>query len=160
MEIFAVILASVLFIVGIIGSVVPTIPGVILIYVGMLLYGVITGFTNLTANFLVGQGLSTLLVLGMDYLTTALGAKKFGASRYAVWGAVLGLFLGVLLFNFPGIIFGPFLGAFIGETIKGTSTSNALKSSLGTLIGVVGGIFIKLFVIVIMIIWFYITIWS
>jgi len=128
----------ILFIVGIIGTVLPLLPGVTLIWAGMLLYGILTGFQNLSVGFYILQGLAALLVMFIDYIATALGAKHFGGSKTAMWGAALGLLAGLL------IIFGPFLGAFIAELLKGIPPEKALRSSFGALLGLLGGIILKL----------------
>ncbi|ACB84538.1 DUF456 domain-containing protein [Natranaerobius thermophilus] len=156
----AIIIAIVFFITGIIGSILPVLPGVILIYLGMLSYGILTGFSNLSTTFFLIQGAATGLVLLIDYLAAALGAKKFGASNQALLGTIIGLFLGTVTLGLPGLILGPFLGAFLAELIKGTEIDSAFKTSLGTFVGFAGGIAVKLFIEVIMILWFFITIWS
>ncbi len=126
-----------------------------MIWLGMLLYGILTGFEAFGAGFLVLQGLATALVLVIDYIATALGTRRFGGSRAAMVGAAVGLFAGLLTAGPAGIIFGPFLGAFVVELLRGLPGGKALRSSFGALIGVVGGIFLKLFIEVFMIIWFF-----
>ena len=159
LNILALLLTCLLFVVGLIGTVVPVMPGVILIYSGLMIYGLFTGFSELSVSFFIVQGLATILVLGVDYLATALGAKKFGASTYAIWGAVIGLLTGTIVMGLPGVIFGPFIGAFIGELIKGSDLKKSLFTSMGTLIGLLGGIIIKLTIEALMITWFFMSIW-
>jgi uncharacterized protein YqgC (DUF456 family) len=141
----------ILFIVGIIGTVLPLLPGVTLIWAGMLLYGILTGFQNLSVGFYILQGLAALLVIFIDYIATALGAKHFGGSKTAMWGAALGLLAGLLILGPLGIIFGPFLGAFIAELLKGIPPEKALRSSFGALLGLLGGIILKLCIEAVMI---------
>ena len=154
-SVLAIVLAVALFALGIIGTIVPLMPGVILIWLGMLLYGILTGFQNLTPGFYIAQGVATLLVMAIDYFAAALGTKRFGGSRGAMLGAALGVVLGLLLLGPAGIIFGPFLGALAAELLKGHPVEKAFRSSLGALIGLLGGIFLKLAIEIVMIIWFF-----
>ncbi len=155
MSIPALIPTVILFILGILGMALPVLPGAALIWAGMFLYGVLTGFSSLGFAFYLLQGLAVLLAWSIDYFATALGTRYSGGSRTAVLGAVLGLFLGLFLLGPAGIIFGPFLGALAGELLRGTPADKALRSSLGALIGVVGGLLLKLLLAAAMIYWFF-----
>ena len=141
----------ILFCLGIIGTILPLLPGVTLIWIGMLLYGILTGFQNLTPGFYILQGLAAFLVMSIDYMATALGTKHFGGSRTAMWGAALGLLLGLIILGPLGIIFGPFLGTLLGEMLKGIPPEKALRSSFGALLGLLGGIILKLSIEIVMI---------
>ncbi|OWZ84393.1 DUF456 domain-containing protein [Natranaerobius trueperi] len=158
MTAFTIIIPVFLFILGLIGTFLPVMPGVLLIWIGMFIYGILTEFQELTATFFLIQGLAALLVLLIDYIASAWGVQKFGGSRIAMLSAVVGLFIGVLFFNIPGFIFGPFLGALIAELVRGLPIDKAILSGLGTLIGLLGGILLKLIIEIIMIIWFFIAI--
>ena len=158
MELLPLILAIILFGVGILGTFLPILPGAILIWLGMFLYGFLTNFENLSVWFYIIQGLATILVTSVDYIATAVGAKRFSGSKASVWGATLGLFVGVIVMGPLGLIFGPFLGALSGEMLVSHSFDKSIRSSIGAVIGVVGGLFVKLAIEVVMIIWFFITI--
>ncbi len=149
------IVAGILFLLGFIGTFVPVLPGAALIWLGMLLYGFLTGFANLPLDFYLLQGLAAILVMAVDYVATAWGTKRFGGTRRAAWGAALGLFLGIVFLGPGGIIFGPFLGAFLGEVIGGLPANRAIRSSFGALIGLVGGLFLKVGIELVMVIWFF-----
>ena len=95
MQTTALILALVLFVLGLLGTVLPVLPGAILIYGGMFLYGVMTQFSTLDANFFLIQALILVLILAIDFLASAAGARQFQGSRQAVWGAVIGTVLGL-----------------------------------------------------------------
>lgn len=155
MSITALIPTVILFILGILGTVLPVLPGATLIWAGMLLYGILTGFSGLSFTFFLLQGMAVVLAWGIDYLATALGTRYSGGSKSAVWGAALGLLLGLIFLGPAGIIFGPFLGALAGELLRGTPTDKALRSSLGALIGVMGGLVLKLVIVAVMIYWFF-----
>ncbi|NLX92076.1 MAG: DUF456 family protein [Firmicutes bacterium] len=148
------IITFILFIVGIIGTVLPLLPGVTLIWGGMLLYGILTGFPpGLSWDFYLFQGIAALLIMGVDYIATAVGVKRSGGSKAATWGAAVGLLLGIFM-GPAGIIFGPFLGALVGELLNGFPLDRALRSSIASLVGLLGGIILKLGIEIAMIFWF------
>ncbi len=151
----ALIPTLILFMLGILGTVVPLLPGAALIWVGMLVYGFLTGFAGLDFTFYLLQGLAVFLLWGIDYLATALGTRYSGGSRGAIWGAALGLLLGLVTMGPAGIIFGPFIGALVGEMINGAPAEKALRSSLGALVGLLGGLVLKLSIEAVMIYWFF-----
>jgi len=157
MEIFPLIVALIIFLLGIAGTVLPVMPGPILIWLGMLVYGLLTGFESLSLSFYIWQGLAALLVMAVDYFATAVGTKKFGGSRIAMWGAVIGLFVGVIILGPLGLVFGPFLGALVGEMLRGLPPERAIRSSIGALVGLLGGLFVKLGIEAVMIYWFFRT---
>jgi len=154
-EFFPLLIAIVLFTLGVIGTLIPGLPGPVLIWLGMLVYGLMTGFEGLSVWFFIVQGLAALLVMAVDYAAAALGTKKFGGSRASILGAVIGLFAGIMILGPIGIVFGPFLGALVGEMIIGLPPDKALRSSVGALVGLLGGLFVKLSIEAIMILWFF-----
>ncbi len=158
MATFALVLTVVLFLLGLAGTVLPVLPGATLIYAGMLVYGLLTRFATLNTAFFLIQGIALLLVFSLDYLATATGARRFGGSRYAAWGAALGIVPGALLFGPFGLIIGPFLGAVLGELAGGRKPAEAVRAGFGSLIGFVGGTVLKLSVEILMIIWFFMNI--
>ncbi len=155
MEIAAYIAASILFAAGIVGTFAPVLPGAPLIWAGMLVFGLMTGFEKLDWLFFLLQGLLAVAVMGIDYLATALGSRYFGASKAAVFGAVVGLFAG--LFFLPlGLLIGPFAGAVLFELIFTRDSKTALRSGLGAVIGFWSGAVFKIILEVGMISWFFI----
>ncbi|MEW6663564.1 MAG: DUF456 domain-containing protein [Bacillota bacterium] len=158
MDILALGLAILLFIIGLLGIFLPALPGVVLIYAGMILYGFLTGFALLDAWFFIWQGLALGVTFLIDYLAAVIGVKRYGGSRYAVWGAVLGIFLGIMLLGPFGAILGPFFGAVLGEVLRGTALEQAVRVGFGTLLGFLGGSLLKLGIAALMITHFFITI--
>jgi uncharacterized protein YqgC (DUF456 family) len=154
----AMILAVILFILGLAGTVLPVLPGAILVYGGMLLYGILTKFATLNAEFFLLQGMALLLIFAVDFLATAAGTRRFGGSRQAAWGAVIGTVVGLLAFGPFGIILGPFLGAVVAEMILGKKTDQAIRAGFGTLIGILGGTVLKLSIEILMIVFFFLSI--
>ncbi|NMA70239.1 MAG: DUF456 domain-containing protein [Desulfitobacterium sp.] len=158
MATWALIIAIVLFFIGLVGTVLPMLPGPILIYAGMLLYGLMTDFATLDLKFYLIQGLVFALIFFVDYLATALGTRRYGGSKQASIGAALGMLVG-FFFAPIGIILGPFLGAVGAEILlRRTKLKNSFRIGIGTLIGLLGGIVVKLGVEIIMIIYFFIKI--
>ncbi len=155
MEFWPLLLTMIIFLAGIVGTMLPVMPGPVLIWLGMLVYGLFTGFENLSFYFFFLQGLAALLVMAVDYAATAVGTKKFGGSRISIWGAVIGLFAGIILLGPIGLVFGPFLGALAGELLTGLPPEKAIRSSMGALVGLLGGLFIKLSIEAVMIYWFF-----
>ena len=154
----ALLFAVILFVVGLAGTVLPVLPGAILIYGGMLLYGFMTGFATLDANFFLLQAMALIIIFAVDFLATAAGSKRFGGSKYATWGAILGTLAGLLIFGPFGIIIGPFLGATLAELIRGKKPNLAFRAGFGTLIGLLGGTVLKLGIEILMIVYFFLTI--
>jgi uncharacterized protein YqgC (DUF456 family) len=152
------ILAIIFFIAGLIGTVLPILPGAILIYAGMLIYGFMTGFATLNVYFYILQAVVLLLIFSIDYLASALGTRRFGGSKQAGWAAVIGLFLGLIIFGPLGIVIGPFAGAVAIELIRGRELQNAVRAGLGTLIGILGGTIVKIGAEILMIIYFFMRI--
>ncbi len=157
MSFIALIIALGFFVLGLVGTFLPVFPGVVLIWVGMFLYGLLTGFDELSVGFYVVQGLAAFLVILMDYLAAALGAQKFGGTKLTASLAAVGLIVGVVLFGPPGVIFGPFIGAFIGDLVQKKPPEDAFHSSIGTVVGLLGGALAKFLIEIVMIFWFFIA---
>lgn len=142
------ILATILIIVGLTGTVLPALPGLPLVFAGMLLAAWAGGFEQVGVLMLLVLGLLTLVSLAIDFWATALGAKRVGASRKAIIGAMLGTFAGLFL-GPVGLVFGPFLGALAGEllhrrSLGGTDLGDAAKIGFGTWLGILFGVVLKL----------------
>ena len=105
--------------VGLVGTVLPVIPGILLIYAGYLVYGFATGWQAYGLAAIVGWSVVTGLVLLLDFYAGAIGAKRYGASRSGTWGSFIGGLIGALAAGFPGLILGPFFGAAAGELLRG-----------------------------------------
>jgi len=144
------VLAIALVLVGVAGAVLPALPGVPLVFVGLLLAAWIDGFQKVGWVVMTILGLLTLVSFALDFLATSLGAKKAGASKLAIAGGALGALVG-LFFAIPGLILGPFVGAFLGELIARRGRKQAMRSGLGTWLGLVVGTAGRLALIVAMV---------
>ncbi len=137
------LLAGVLVVVGIAGIVLPALPGVPLVFVGLLLAAWAEGFTRIGWPTLLVLGVLTVISLVVDVLSTTLGAQKLGASRLALVGSVIGTVAG--LFFMPwGLFIGPFVGALVGEYLHGRELGKATRVGIGTWLGIVLGVALKL----------------
>ena len=136
-------LGIILMITGILGCVLPLLPGPPLNFVGLLLLHFTAGY-QFTTDFLILWAIITALVYGLDIIIPVWGTKKFGGSKSGVWGSVIGLVAGLFFFPPFGIIIGPFVGAVIGELTAGKDSAAALKSGFGSFIGFIAGTVLKL----------------
>jgi uncharacterized protein len=137
------VLAVILVLVGFAGVILPALPGLPLVFAGMLLAAWAGDFQQIGWVTLVVLGLLTLLSVGVDFFATLVGAKRVGASRKALLGAVLGTFAG-LFFGPIGLFAGPFVGALLGELWHGREIGQAAKVGLGTWLGILLGTVLKL----------------
>jgi uncharacterized protein len=144
-------LSILLMIVGLAGTVLPLIPGSILIFGGALL-----NFLTLESigwTTLIALAVLMILAQALDIVSGSLGAKWFGATRWGAIGGILGAIVG-LFFGLIGIFVGPLIGALIGELLGGKGILPAGKSSWGTVVGTTAGILGKLALGLLMVLWF------
>lgn len=149
-EIIAAIVCSILMLIGLIGSILPILPGVPLAWVGLFIYAISTSFEKIPVLTIIVFFILMLLTLAIGYFAPMLGAKKQKASNWGVFGSFLGVTIGVLILGFWGIIIGPFIGALLGELIARKPPGTAVKSAFGTFIGYIAGTLLQVVVILIM----------
>jgi len=137
------ILAALIIITGLIGTVVPALPGVPMVFAGLLLVAWSTGFETVGWGTIGVLAVLTALSVIIDFLSAAFGAKRQGASPRAFWGATLGAVVG-LFFGLAGIVLGPFIGAVAAEMSAGSGAQQAGRSGYGVWIGLVLGTAAKL----------------
>jgi uncharacterized protein YqgC (DUF456 family) len=137
------ILAALLVLAGLAGLVLPALPGPPLLFGGFLLAAWAEGFQYVRPLTLALLALLALLTYAVDFWATMFGAKKFGASRRAVIGALFGTVVGIFL-GFPGILLGPSIGAVVGELSWRGRLGEATRAGIGATIGLVLGAALKL----------------
>lgn len=130
-------------VVGIAGLILPALPGLPLVFSGMLLAAWAGDFQQVGWVTLVVLGLLTALSIAIDILATLVGAKRVGASRKALIGALVGTVVG-LFFGPVGLFAGPFVGALLGELWHGRQLGKAARVGLGTWLGILLGTVLKL----------------
>jgi uncharacterized protein len=131
-----------LMVLGIIGCLVPVLPGPPFSFIGIILLH-LSRFGHFSNIALITLGSIALVVTILDYIVPVWGTKKFGGSKYGIRGATIGLIVGLFLGPL-GLIIGPLLGAFIGELIFKDDMNYALKAGFGSLLGFLTGIGLKL----------------
>jgi uncharacterized protein len=149
MDILLITISSLLIIIGIIGSIVPIIPGPPIAFGGLLLVQ-FTSKYPFTAEFLILFGVLAILSAVIDNVLPIYATKKFNGSKKGVWGSAIGLIVGLFIFPPFGIIIGPMLGAFIGEIADGKTSNNAIKPAFGSFIGFLSSIFLRLALSIVM----------
>jgi hypothetical protein len=149
-QIIGLSLALLVMLVALIGNVVPGIPGTPLALIAAVAHRLYFGQASVNNTVLVVLILLTVVALVLDYLSSALGAKKFGATWRGMVGAVIGGLIG-LFFSLPGIILGPFVGATLFEMLGDKEFKKAAKAGAGAVIGLALGAIGKSALCVIMI---------
>jgi uncharacterized protein len=137
------LLATLLVVVGLAGAVLPALPGVPLVFGGLIVAAWADDFQRVGWVVLTLLGLLTLFSFAIDFAATALGAKRVGATRLAVIGAAVGTVFGIFL-GIPGLILGPFAGAVAGEMLSHGEWRKATQAGVATWIGLLFGTLAKL----------------
>lgn len=150
MDILLFVIAFILMLIGIIGCIVPGLPGTPIAYAGLWIAQA-TDRVDFSWQFLLIWGIVTLVVSVLDYAVPAWGTKQFGGTKYGVWGSTLGVFVG-LLFGAVGVILGPLVGAILFELlaialhgqINRENIAAAFRAGWGSFIGILVGTVLKL----------------
>jgi uncharacterized protein YqgC (DUF456 family) len=151
MELFWWLFAIVLFAVGLIGTVVPILPGTTIILAGAVIHRTMLGAEKSVGWRTLGVlVLLTLATYALDFLGSYFGAKYFGATKWGTFGAIIGALIG-LFFGIIGLFVGPVIGAITGEFIAGKKMIDAGKAGWGSLLGNLGGMIGKLIIAVAMV---------
>jgi uncharacterized protein YqgC (DUF456 family) len=124
-----------LMIIGIVGSVLPVIPGPILSFFGLIIFYIFQENEAVSGFFVFLSAVSMLILVAFDYILPIMGAKFAGASKKGQWGAVIGALLGMVLFPPLGIFVGALIGAMLGEMQDGKRTQEAMRAALGIIVG-------------------------
>lgn len=154
MEWLWITLGVVLTIAGLAGCIIPLLPGPPLSYIGLVIIQFALN-EPFTYRFMAIWLLVTIAVTLLDYYVPIWGTKKFGGSRSGIWGATLGLLIGIFFLPPLGMIAGPFFGAVIGEMFSGRDSATAFRAGMGFFIGFLAGTIMKLAVSFIMAFYFF-----
>ncbi len=142
MDVLLTVIGAILLFVGLLGCVLPMLPGPPLSYAGILLLH-FTDIVQFPTNHLYIWLLLVVIVQVLDYFTPMLGSKYFGGTKWGTWGALVGTLIG--LFFVPwGLLVGPFIGAAVGEVLGDKDWRYAFKSGIGSLVGFLFGTILKL----------------
>jgi uncharacterized protein YqgC (DUF456 family) len=130
-----IVIGSILVLLGLAGSVLPILPGPPLSFIGLFLLALLRHFSPpLTSTLVIILAIVTVLVVGMDYIIPLLGAKRYGASKWGIWGSVLGMAIGIFWSPFA-MLAGAFIGAVLAEWFVGKKKGEALRAGWGVVMG-------------------------
>lgn len=161
MDTILLILGSFCMIIGVFGSFMPILPGPTISWIGILLLYLTKSVEN--NYWILGCTLLlTIFISILDYIIPAKGTKKFGGSKYGIWGTNLGMILGFFFIPIPlGFMIGAFLGAFLGELyFNSQDKQRALKAATGSILGFLASSFMKFIVCVIFLGLFLVIVWN
>jgi hypothetical protein len=150
LEITLYVLAVLLMVGGLVGNILPALPGIPMIFGGIWLAAAVNQYQHVGLWWLVVIGLLGTLGVIVDFVAATLGAKRVGASPLALSGAGLGTLIG-MFFGIAGLLLGPFAGALLGELASGTSVLRSAHVGAATWMGLLFGTLIKLVISFIMI---------
>lgn len=142
MEALLYVLGAVALVVGLAGIVLPGLPGSLLLVGGVFLIAWAGNFAVVGWTTVAIAAAVAIAITAVDWLAGLMGAKAFGASKWAMVGGAVGLLAG-LFFGIPGVLLGPAVGAFAFELVKDPNLKQAAKSGVGALIGFVVGSVVK-----------------
>ena len=140
----AFLLGLILILVGFVGIIIPFIPGIPIMWLGALAYGAMTGFRELTWPWMLIITLIALASITLDFILSAIMARKFGGSRLASLGSLLGGILGTLYLGAFGALLGAFGGAALTDLPVNRSIRKALRSGAGAVVGFVLALMVDL----------------
>jgi uncharacterized protein YqgC (DUF456 family) len=159
LEGITIVIGSSLMLLGLAGSVLPILPGPPLSFIGLFLLALLKHFSPpLTPTLVIILAIVTILVIVMDYVIPLLGAKKYGASKWGVWGSVLGMAIGIFWSPF-GMLLGAFIGAVVGEWLVGKTKGEALRAGWGVVMGTLFATILRLGVAGMMTYYFVLALW-
>lgn len=161
MDTILLILGFVCVIVGVFGSFMPVLPGPTISWIGILLLYLTKSVEN--NYWILGFTLAvTIFISILDYIIPAKGTKKFGGSKFGIWGTNIGMILGFLFIPIPlGFMIGAFIGAFAGELyFNSTDKQRALKAATGSILGFLASSFMKFVVCMIFLGLYLVLIWN
>lgn len=143
-DVLAGVFCLTIMLVGLAGIVTPRFPGIHLVWFGIFLYAVVTGFSHITPSFLGVAAVLVLLSYALDYWNVRLGMKRFHATWHGVVGAVIGGLAASFFGIVPGLIVGSLLGAIIGEMLAGRDAMFSVETDEFRMIGFVGSTVVKI----------------
>jgi hypothetical protein len=144
LETIAVIIGSIFVLLGIAGCVLPILPGPVLSFLGLLLLALLKQFSPpLTPALMTAMVILTVVVTIGDYIIPLWGAKRYGTSKWGIWGSVIGMAVGIFFSPF-GMLLGAFIGAVATEWVAQKERGKALKAGWGVFIGSLAGTALKL----------------
>lgn len=152
------LLVIILMAVGLLGTIIPALPGMGLIFLGILIYAVSTGFSTITPLTVAAFGVVAFLGWLASFIGSAWGAKIGGGRNAALVGAIVGAIAGISVMGPPGLVIGAFGGGLIGALLAGQSEEVAVKIAAYSVVGILGGMVMQFLLAVMLIIAFVIAV--
>ena len=159
MDLLLIIISAVLIVLGIIGSFMPILPGPLTSWFGLFILNLISS-VEIDSALLIITFIIAITIFILDSLIPIYGSKYFGATKYGIIGASIGLVIGIITPIPFGILIGPILGALIGELLFNNDLKKSIKSSIGVLIGFVASSFIKFVTSIVYLMIYIIQLWE
>ena len=160
MDIFLLTIGFLFVMLGLIGSFLPVLPGPLTSWLGLLIL-YFTSIVPMNYTFIGITLAIAIFIWVLDYIIPAIGTKRFGGSKYGVYGTTIGLLIGLFSPIPLGILLGAFLGAFIGEMLHDKkNTKRAFRASIGSLLGLITSATIKFTVAVVYAVLFFMKVWE
>ena len=154
-----IVIGSILMLLGLAGSILPILPGPPLSFTGLLLLALLKHFSPpLTLTLVIILAIVTILVIVLDYIIPLIGAKRYGASKWGVWGSVLGMVIGIFWSPFA-MLLGAFIGAVVVEWLVGRKKAEALRAGWGVVMGTLFATILRLGVSGMMTYYFALALW-
>lgn len=144
MTILLIVIGLLVALAGIIGCILPALPGPALSFLSLVILSFAKDWEPFGMQFFIVMGGLAALVTFLDYVVPAGGAKKYGASKYGVTGSIVGMLIGFFFIPPFGIFVGAFVGALVGEMIAKRGTKDALRAGWGVFVGIMVGVGLKL----------------
>jgi len=144
LEILAILIGSLLMLLGLIGSVLPILPGPPLSFIGLFLLALVKKFSPpLTPALVILLGIVAVVMIAMDYVLPLLGAKRYGSSKWGVLGSVLGMLIGMFLSPLA-VLLGAFFGAVVAEWLAGKTKGESFRAGWGVMMGTLFATIVRL----------------
>lgn len=145
------LLVIILFLLGVIGTFIPTLPDTLFIFLGLLVFAVYDRLDRVSVWTYGGLFLLLLVLMVVDYSATVVGTRVVGASRWALAGGFLGAIIGVIVGSIIGLFVGFILGVVIAELVVKGNLKKSLRAGGGAILGFLSGVVVKLAVILVMV---------
>jgi uncharacterized protein YqgC (DUF456 family) len=138
------VVGSILILLGLAGSILPVLPGPPLSFIGLFLFALVRNFSSpLTPTLIIIMLIITIAVTAVDYFIPLIGAKKYGTSKWGIYGSIAGMIIGAFFSPF-GLLLGALIGAVLVEWMVSKKEKQALKAGWGVFIGSILGMLLKL----------------
>lgn len=146
---FIITFSSFLILTGIVGAIIPSLPSAPISFLGLLIYAIYTKFETIPLYLIIILFILSIGSIIINYYLGIFSAKKFKATKYGIWGGIIGILIGILLspFGLISILICPPIGAIVGEILSGRKVTESTHSGIGYFIGLILGLFINFSII-------------